>query len=700
LSFILIRTTAIFFFILNCLALFANQQEVFHVNTIERSKHLAKHAEILKDANHQFQFKDILSPSDSLKEQFFTADSDIPYMDFTSSTYWMRIQLRNDTTIPLKLYIELARPLTNKVNLYVFNSNKELIEVFYAGDELAFKDRPYQHRKFIFPVSFPAQETLWLVAETESDGEILKLPFKLWKIEEFTQFASKEHFYLGLYYGLFIIVVILFSFFGLALRQNLYLYFVVYVFVLGVFQLSLDGLAYKFLWPCFPWVGNHAILAMAAISMTFMLIYVKKFLEFDKQHKNYLRVYNGFIVLVLLSLAASLTSGVLYQFSYPVLNGLSFISILYILYGLYLKYKSDEKPDVPVLMAFIGLVVGAILFITTNTNFINSEFLASNALKLGSATEVFFLSIAMANRYRKTQIEKIEAQEIAFKRLQEVDELRREQNEKLEIQVKERTEEIRHQNDILSEQNRDILNSINYAKRLQDAILPSKSDLVKELINPSVLYLPKDIVSGDFYWMEATEEHVFFAVADCTGHGVPGALVSVVGHNALNRCIKELKLTDPGKILDELTLIVEATFAKENTKVSDGMDIALCVWDRKSSLKYAGAFNPLYLIRNNDLIEYKGNKQPIGKFITRNEFDTQEITLEKGDAIYLFSDGYADQFGGPKGKKLKYSQFKNYLLELNLLNGKVLSEELEQRLKAWMGAEEQIDDVCLLKVQF
>jgi serine phosphatase RsbU (regulator of sigma subunit) len=439
---------------------------------------------------------------------------------------------------------------------------------------------------------------------------------------------------------------------------------------------------------------------LAALSMVFMLTYVKVFLQFDKKHKNYLRVYHGFIVLIIISFFISMTSGVLFAISYPLLNGLSFITILYILYGLYLKYKSNNKPNVAVLMAFLGLVIGSILFILSNVNIINNEFLAANALKLGSAAEVLFLSIALAARYRQTQIEKIEAQEAAFKRLEEINTLKNEQNQKLEQQVEERTEEISRQNDVLSSQNREIINSINYAKRLQDAILPADATLEKQLPDYGIVYLPKDIVSGDFYWIETTKDHVFFAVADCTGHGVPGAMVSVVGFNALNRCIRELHLTDPGEILDHLTQMVEETFSKKKTEVSDGMDISLCVWDRKDKLSFAGAFNPLYLIRDGELIETKGDKQPIGKFIKRDSFSTHKVKLQKDDTIYLFSDGYADQFGGPRGKKLKYLKFKEYLLELYREDGESMSKELVKRFHDWRGDNEQIDDVCIMKVRF
>jgi serine phosphatase RsbU (regulator of sigma subunit) len=269
-------------------------------------------------------------------------------------------------------------------------------------------------------------------------------------------------------------------------------------------------------------------------------------------------------------------------------------------------------------------------------------------------------------------------------------------NQLIQVQNKE----VEGKNDKLSEKNKQVKNSINYAKRLQDAILPTESELAECLPDHGVAYIPKDIVSGDFYWIKQTEDHVFFAVADCTGHGVPGALVSLIGHTALDRCIRELRLTDPGEILNNLSEIVESTFYSKTNSLCDGMDIVLCVWDKKKKITFAGAFNPLYLIREGNLSEIKGNKQPIGKYVHNNKFSSHEIQLRAGDSFYLFTDGYADQFGGERNKKLKYSRFKEYLIELNDKPTEVMRNELIERFENWRGNNDQIDDVCLLNVRF
>ncbi|TNE53301.1 MAG: tetratricopeptide repeat protein [Bacteroidetes bacterium] len=259
---------------------------------------------------------------------------------------------------------------------------------------------------------------------------------------------------------------------------------------------------------------------------------------------------------------------------------------------------------------------------------------------------------------------------------------------------------IEKQKALVDEKNKEILDSISYAKRIQTAILPP-SKLVKQYLKDSfILYKPKDIVAGDFYWLAHKEDKVLFAAADCTGHGVPGAMVSVVCNNGLNRSVKEYNLTDPGKILDKTREIVIQEFEKSEEDVKDGMDIALCSLEA-DTLQYAGAHNPLWIIRNDsDVIEeIKANKQPIGKVDVAQPFTTHEIKVNKGDTIYIFSDGYADQFGGDKGKKMKTSNLKKLLLSVKHESMEQQQILLEKAFDEWRGALEQLDDVCLIGVK-
>ena len=249
-------------------------------------------------------------------------------------------------------------------------------------------------------------------------------------------------------------------------------------------------------------------------------------------------------------------------------------------------------------------------------------------------------------------------------------------------------------------QNKDIIDSINYAKRLQDAILPQKKFIDQCVSQNFIYYKPKDIVAGDFYWAEKIEEKFFIAAADSTGHGVPGAMVSVVCSNALNRTIKEFKLTETGKILDKTRDLVLETFEKSASEVKDGMDISLlCIDSKNKCIFWSGANNPLWYIQDAELKEIKADKQPIGKTDFPKPFTTHEIEYKENTTFYLFTDGLADQFGGPNGKKFKYKQFSDLLIKNNNLSQKQQADIINKAFSDWKGDLEQVDDVCVIGIK-
>lgn len=277
--------------------------------------------------------------------------------------------------------------------------------------------------------------------------------------------------------------------------------------------------------------------------------------------------------------------------------------------------------------------------------------------------------------------------------------------------------EIGEQKEIIEESHKEITDSIKYAKRLQDAILPSLEEVNKHLPKSFILFKPKDVVSGDFYWFEQMNGSSYIAAADCTGHGVPGAMVSVVCSNALHRSVKEFGIKEPAKILDKTRELVIQTFAKSGDDIMDGMDIALCVINNDKVI-FSGANNPLWIVRKTvllsesqkqersifikngiSLIEHKSNKQPIGLYHKMKEFIQEEIQLHPGDSLYFFTDGFADQFGGKKGKKFMYKPFKKFLMDLHaqpMIEQKQLINEIFEN---WRGELEQIDDVCVIGVK-
>lgn len=281
----------------------------------------------------------------------------------------------------------------------------------------------------------------------------------------------------------------------------------------------------------------------------------------------------------------------------------------------------------------------------------------------------------------------------------------------LEEKVRQRTAEVVKQKEEIDKQKEQIeeyfvqvTDSIKYAQKIQEAILPPENHVRRLLPDSFILYRPKDIVSGDFYWLGEANDKVFFAAVDCTGHGVPGAFMSIVGYNQLKQAIITTGGSNPAQILDHLNQGVSETLhqKEENSTSKDGMDIAICSLNPKTlELEYAGAFNPLYLLRNNEIVETKGNKFPIGSFLDGEtpNFTNHKIQLEKGDQIYIFSDGYADQFGGPRGKKFMYKRFRELLIANSRKDLTIQKDLLKEALFDWMKNEEQVDDILVIGVR-
>lgn len=280
----------------------------------------------------------------------------------------------------------------------------------------------------------------------------------------------------------------------------------------------------------------------------------------------------------------------------------------------------------------------------------------------------------------------------------------------LEQKVIERTEQVVRQKEEIENKNEEleilykqVTDSIHYAKRIQEAILPPNHFIEKVLPQSFVLYKPKDIVSGDFYWIEKKHKLVYFAAVDCTGHGVPGAFMSLVGHNILKDIINNTAIIKPSEIMDRLREGVVNTLHadKAGQETKDGMDMTLCCINYQTlELQFAAAFNPLYIVRNGMLVEHKANKFPIGAFIgEKTNFDNNTIQLQKGDQVFIFSDGYADQFGGPKGKKFMIGNFRKLLIQITELQPAAQKQQLDSILTEWQGDQEQVDDVLVIGVK-
>lgn len=280
--------------------------------------------------------------------------------------------------------------------------------------------------------------------------------------------------------------------------------------------------------------------------------------------------------------------------------------------------------------------------------------------------------------------------------------------------------ELMSKNQQIDEQHNEIIDSINYAKRIQNSILPGTERLKRLLTNYAVLYKPKDIISGDFYVCDETRNGVYFGTVDCTGHGVPGAMVSLVASSHFNKMLHELNLDTPGEILNQLNKEVPEALAVENEVINDGMDMALCFLNKeKTQLKYSGAYQNCWVLNEKSkntnrvvtgnfaihegsdfsIIELKGERQGIGKTTNKIDFTTQTLELVKGDKIFLSTDGYQDQFGGPNNKKFKVKEMRNLILSKGADSPQKMIDTLSSAITNWQGDFDQIDDICIMVVE-
>ena len=367
------------------------------------------------------------------------------------------------------------------------------------------------------------------------------------------------------------------------------------------------------------------------------------------------------------------------------------------------------------LLPVIGVVVLAILaWVFGNFGLIKlSDLLSGNMgaffgyslLMSASLSMTIYLAREFARMNNKLHSQISEIKQLFDKTIEQDAEKKKileNQNEELERMVAVRTQEVLHQKSEIELKNRDILDNLLYARRIQEAILPEIRLIYEALRDSFIIYWPKDIVSGDFYSFSQRDGKVIIAAADCTGHGVTGAFMSMIGSSMLNQIINQRGIIQPSIVLNNLNVEISEALKQNDNEISDGMDIALCAFDLKNlSLQYSGSNRPLWIFRKGELFEVKPDKMAIGGFRIQSDstFTNHEIRLQEGDAIYLFTDGYVDQFGGPNGKKLLSKRFRELLSSIQDLTMKEQEKKLTSYFEDWRGDMIQVDDVLVIGIR-
>lgn len=667
----------------------------YEINEESDTHVLTEHSTFYIDSLGEFTFSEAVN-NDS---QFSTFGNDDPINNIGLVNYpvWFKVDVENNLNTTQTFFVIAGRHHIDSLEFAIVKDDSIRFH-HESGDHYPFNNRLIEHSDFVYQVSLEPNEKATLIYRIRTKGNIAFSPI-LYSNNAFIKHEQGENLFYGIYFGVLLIIIVFSFIVYFSTRDNSYLHYLLYIITFGLFLFAWNGLGFQYIWSESTWFQNRAITLLTFFWIFFAFLFTNSFLNlkrelpfFHKALKVLLVITIAFILLVPVSLDAMIKVAPLYV-------------ILASVFMLIIAVKSTMKGNLSARFYLLAWSLFLTAFILTALIVMGVKlplFINENTLYWGSGLEMILLSFAIGEKIRTITRQNDEAQKKVLVQLEEMNKMKDDINIRLEEQVEQRTQQVNKQNELLSEKNKNITDSINYAKKIQDSILPSDEELKSVFPNSFILYKPKDIVAGDFYWMRKFDEKIIFAVADCTGHGVPGALVSVVCNNALNRSVKEYNLSSPEEILDKARDLIIEAFGTKKGEIKDGMDISLCTYDlKKKVIEFSGANNPLWILRKDcvEIEEIKGDKQPVGRYVDMQPFKKHRLNVDKGDQIVLFSDGYADQFGGKKGKKYKYKQLKSLMLDLRnrplTMQGNMLNDAFEK----WQGGFEQVDDVCVIGIR-
>ncbi len=709
------RNIFLFLFLISVLDI-SSAQEVLKINSIEQAnEQIENYINIYVDTTNILDISQILN---NKEESLFS-----PLKQFTEkrsfkNTYWLYFSIENNSELDYPIGLLIPRQ-DHWVDIYsisdsIFLSKKTgFYMVANKNDEII----PFSN---IIQINDGKRAEFYLKIKNIFD-ELPNFSIKIINLEKAIRQNNRSMIFDGFANGMMFLMIMYGLFLYYSKKDMLYLYYSIYIILLAIYYFFMMGYGYQ-LFPELP----RRLYAYAQTPTFLGFIFYIQFLRLIINTPQPLPKWDKFLRLIQIILViecvripifVSLTNLVFlnFQISNMVAVVLLICSIAIITKLFSLKNTLNTIIALGSSLLVLGLLIGTILLVLLNMGgyFFN---------KIGILAELLVFTYGISFRYALIEADKQKFQSQLITQLSKNAELHEKVNRELAEKVKERTLEIEEQRDIVISQknhiekiNTEITDSINYAKYIQSSILPKADHLDSKLGEHFVLYKPKDIVSGDFYWISNTDNKTIIAAVDCTGHGVPGAFMSMLGIALLNEIVNKEYITHPGVILRRLRKEVIHSLQQkgERGEQKDGMDIALCTLDLVNmKLQFAGANNPLYLIRNSNLekvgvirselsgddrlYEIKGDPMPIGISDRMDNFSFHEIDIFKGDSFYLFTDGYPDQFGGPNCKKFGYKQFRELLLKSHSKTMPDQKTSLEKEFNEWMGNNNQIDDILVI----
>lgn len=680
--------------------------------------------------------------------------------EYGKSTYWVRVDLQNENkNMKPDWLVEVNYAPLDYIDYFLVQDGK-LIDQITTGDHVSFNNRPIQHHNYIFPLQVEGSGITRMYFKVKTDGSV-KIPMRLYRPWKFAEINSKYEVGFGLFFGILLMMAVLGVITYLPTKDISYLIFPIPIIAKILFTFSLSGHTFQFLFPNNIYLANKITPLSIGIWMVGVSTFNLFFLRTRKLSPIAHKFNFGGLIIGIIAIFGALFLP--YYTAIQIVTGTSIPFTMLVLGIGIVSYRKGNRFASYYIASFSIYLIALLLFVGRMKGIVPDNLLTSRILEYGDVIMVTLLFTALSKKYAIYRDEKNIAIKKMFKmeanaktnleikvkertlELQNATAELEEQKEELETQAHQlssKNEEIMTQseklqnlnaamnekNDILEQQNEEIAtqrdmveeknnqiekttknlkDSINYAKRIQSAILPTEDILSKVWDNYFLMYKPKDVVSGDFYWTyeNKKEDKAILVVADCTGHGVPGAMMSMIGDGFLQQIVKLRGITSPARILLEMNASLHHMLNHESSTIRDGMDMGIIVWDKKNKkVHFSGAHTPLVFVQNNKIYNIKGERISLGSSNLKINIKEHIIPLNSTTNFYLFSDGYQDQFGGEHDRKISSKRLRELILMVSQKPMEQQKTVLVNFYETWLNPNnniegKQIDDILLMGVK-
>ena len=637
----------------------------------------------IEDKQHSLTIRSVIENQLTLPFKPFVNNQNY---GFKNSAFWLKIEVQNNLAFTNTYLISILYPLMNEVSYYE-TCNGVILDSIITGELYPHTSRRINDRNFVFRFNVQNSGKKTIFIRLYNSGETIRIPLLLENLSEKKSYGNTETFQRSIYYGyiLFALAFNLFMIIGFNKKQNFLLS--IYILGMSLFLFVLDGYAFQYFWPQLPYFSNHTLVLFSLMACISILFFSDEFLQNIGIAKKISRTLS---FISFLYIVWSFIPSPFEKYTLLGANLFIFVLILFVLILSFMTYKKHKTQyNLVFFMSFVWIIASVIIYIFRNLGLLPVSDFTNYSLKVGLAFQITHLTFATVIQFRDFQ---------------------RNTNKYLEEMVTKRTNQITIQNKQLRNQNNqieshynEIRQSITYAKRIQNAVLPENEEFSSVFKNFFILYKPKDIVSGDFYWIAKKNNKIYIVAADCTGHGVPGGFLSMLGISFLNQIVLTNENIRPNEVLKQLSDLISKTINSDHETIShDSMDISICVIDlAQANLEFSAANNSLYIVRDSDVIELKSESKSLQNDhqVKHQRFSNYEFALQEQDKMYLFSDGFCDQFGGINNRRFSKRKFKTLLLQSSKSTMKEQQLILEDSLHSWRGSNQQTDDILVLGIE-